>query len=166
MSKKVAKIEFGFENCEIGSLPIEAVPVFNLRNIQKDYHHMWQFKDDPADEISTDIHCEGAHFQIDYALASKVKTNLMRLDNQNLDQENLAQRFLNWKNLTSVTLIYEDRSKEFIWLPYEEALPGETFDTRNEFQSIKVVQGNPWEVGFNEAYKDHKMIIIDISNNT
>lgn len=158
MSKKLTKIDFGFENCEVGTLPIKAVPFFNLENIQKDFHHNWSCKSSPANEISSDVHCERARFNIDYELAAKVKTNFMDSDTS----DNLAKRFLYWTNLSSVTLYYDDQSQDFIWLPYDEVNPDELFDTRNQFQSTKVVKDNPWEVGFNKAYKNHRMIVVEI----
>lgn len=161
MSKKITKIDFGFENCEVGTLPIKAVNSFDLDHIKKYYHHNWNCESNPDNELSVDISCERAWFRIDYELASKVKTNFMEAD----DKNNLAKRFLYWTNLSSVTLHYDDQSQEFIWLPYDEVNPDELFDTSNKFQSTKVVKDSPWEVGFNTAYKDHRMIIVEVDSN-
>lgn len=160
MSKKLTKIDFGFENCEVGTLPIKAVPFFNLNNIQRNYSHSWNYESDPVNELSIDVSCERAYFSIDYELASKVKSNFMESDEKN----NLAKRFLYWTNLSSVTLHYDDQSQEFILLPYDEVNPHELFDTSNRFQSTKVVKDDSWKVGFNSAYEDHRMIIIDIDS--
>lgn len=113
MSKKLTKIDFGFENCEVGTLPIKAVPFFNLENIQKDLSHNWTDESRPANEISSDLHCENARFNIDFELAAKLKTNFMDQD----ISDNLAKRLLAWNNLSSVTLYYDDQSQDFIWLP-------------------------------------------------
>ncbi|WP_297820246.1 hypothetical protein [uncultured Lactobacillus sp.] len=158
MSKKLVSIEFGFENCEVGVLPIKSVPIVELNNIQKDFAHNWRFNNDPNDEFSVDLHCESAHFVIDYESASKVKTNMMEYN----EEYNLARRFLYWKNLSSVTIHYDDKSSVFIWLPYEELNPHAFFDTCNKLQTT-ITQDDFWEVGINSAYNNHQMIIVDLN---
>lgn len=158
MSKKIVNIEFGFENCEVGILPIESVPIFELENVQKDFNHNWRFDSESNDEFSLDLHCESAHFVIDNESASKVKTNMMESDEEN----NLARRFLYWKNLSSVTIHYDDESSDFVWLPYEELNPHTFFDTCNKLQST-TTQDDFWEVGTNSTYTNHQMIIVDLN---
>lgn len=76
MSKKVTSIDFVFENCEVRTLPINAVPSFYFYDLIKNISHQWILKSVPVDEIETTISCRYAHFQIDYELAKKSKLTL------------------------------------------------------------------------------------------
>lgn len=158
MKKKLTKIEFGFENCEACTLPIKAVPYFYLSNFQKEISHRWFSESEPADDLSVEIFCNKAHFIIDYELARKVKTNFMFSDDENWDKENLAERFLNWTNLSSITLYYDDDSNDFYWLAYDEVSPDEFWNTANRFQTTKVVQDTPLEIGINKAFLNQELV--------
>ncbi|MEN2515486.1 hypothetical protein AADG60_03180 [Lactobacillus johnsonii] len=76
MSKKVTSIDFVFENCEVRTLPINAIPSFYFYDLIKNISHQWILKSEPVDEIETTISCRYAHFQIDYELAKKLKLTL------------------------------------------------------------------------------------------
>lgn len=164
MSKKVKSIDFGFENCEVGTLPIKAVPSFYLDNVHKDFSHRWFFENESVDEVETTISCDYAHFQIDYELAKNIQSNVMGLFNDDIEQNNLAKRFLGWNDITSITLNYQDDTSLDIYVPFDELRINE-LDVNNKLQTTKLVKYDPWNVGFNETYKEHDMIMIEIGKN-
>ena len=106
MSKKVTSIDFVFENCEVRTLPINAIPSFYFYELIKNISHQWILKSEPVDEIETTISCRYAHFQIDYELAKKVKTNVMELFDDDVKENNFAKRLLRWNGITSINLHY------------------------------------------------------------
>ncbi|WP_367719318.1 hypothetical protein [Lactobacillus gasseri] len=52
-----------------------------------------------------------------------------------------------------------------IYVPFDEIKLNE-LDEDNKLQKTKLVKYDSWEVGFNEAYKNHDMIMIDIEKRT
>lgn len=165
MSKKVTSIDFVFENCEVGTLPINAVPSFYFDDLTKSISHRWFFESEPVDETETTISCKCAHFQIDYELAKKVKTNVMELFDDDIEKNNFAKRLLRWNDITSITLHYQDGSSMSIYVPFDEIKLNE-LDEDNKLQKTKLVKYDSWEVGFNEAYKNHDIFMIDIEKRT
>ncbi|MDE7049414.1 MAG: hypothetical protein K2O75_00780 [Lactobacillus sp.] len=161
MSKKVTSIDFIFENCEVGTLPINAVPSFYFDDLTKNISHRWLFKNESVDEIETTISCKYAHFQIDYELAKKVKTNVMELFDEDIKENNFAKRLLRWNDITSINLHYQNGTSTNIYVPFDEVKLNE-LDEDNKLQKTKLVKYDSWEVGFNENYKNHNMIMIDI----
>lgn len=161
MPKKVKNVDFVFENCEVGTVPIKAIPSFYFEDVSKDLSHRWFFETELVDEVETTINCKHAHFQINYEIVKKIKTNIMDLFNDDVEKNNLAKRLLNRNDITSITLNYQDGSSMDIYVPFKEVKLNE-LDVDNELQKTKLVKYNPYDVGFNENYKDHNMIMIDI----
>lgn len=161
MPKKVTSIDFVFENCEVGTLPMKAVPLFYLDNVNKSISHCWNFESDPADQVETTISCKYARFQVDYELAKKIGTNFMDVFDDDIEQNNLAKRLLNWNNLTYITLNYQNGTTLDIYVPFDELQINE-LDVNNRVQTAKLVEYNAWDVGFNEAYKGHDMIVVEV----
>ena len=79
---------------------------FYFYDLIKNISHQWILKSEPVDEIETTISCRYAHFQIDYELAKKVKTNVMELFDDDVKENNFAKRLLRWNDITSINLHY------------------------------------------------------------
>lgn len=85
----------------------------------------------------------------------------MELFDDDVKENNFAKRLLRWNDITSINLHYQNGTSTNIYVPFDEVKLNE-LDENNKLQKTKLVKYDLWEVGFNENYKNHDMIMIDI----
>lgn len=85
----------------------------------------------------------------------------MELFDDDVKENNFAKRLLRWNDITSINLHYQNGTSTNIYVPFDKVKLNE-LDENNKLQKTKLVKYDLWEVGFNENYKNHDMIMIDI----
>ncbi len=172
MNKKLAQIKFVFENCEVGTLPIGAVPGINLYGVTQDWDHYVLNELQSDSNLDKTLICKSVEIIVDANQAKDFQTNFSedyKKDNQVNKKlgrkffhqpENMAERLLAFPDIVSLTFIYLDGNSEEVYVPYESKSPDD-FNNNNILQRTSKKTSKEL-FSINDKYKDHDLISISI----
>lgn len=108
VQKKLSKIEFAFENVEVGEVPSDAIEDMKFTGLHQIGE---QHFEDGAMVFSGNLVAKRFFIKLDYELANQNLTNM---------QEPLGERLYAHNDIVNVTLYCEDGTSETIDLPWSE----------------------------------------------
>lgn len=131
MNKQLSSIDLNFENCETGTIPLEAIEYLSLNGVKENQNINLNalIKSDYKEEKY--LTCENLDLILKLDSIKHLTTNFYT--ESDTSSSPLLTHLVTWPDIVDINLNYQDKTHKDIYLPWRSIQPNE-LDTNNLYQ--------------------------------
>ena len=132
MQEKLKTLDFNFENCESGTVPLDAIKYLSLDGISKKTSiSLNAMLDKPQLDQEEYLACESFDIILDLESVKHLATNFFT--DSKTSQNPLLTHLVTWPDIVDINLNYENGKTLNIYMPWKSFKPND-LDTNNLYQ--------------------------------
>lgn len=128
MQTKLKSIDFNFENCESGTIPIEAIDYFSVSGVTQKRNYSLNMSDYREEKY---LACEFFDIILKLDSIKHLATNMCT--ESSTSPSPLLTHLITWPDIVDINLNYQNGKNRNIYLPWKDIRQNE-LDVNNQYQ--------------------------------